>query len=246
MCWSGEASAVLASVGIGSTLYAAYKKEPPSLWLALGYFSLMELLQAFTYSVIDKCSLPSNQIATMLGYLHIAFQPFFINAMALHFVPEFVRKKVTPWVYAFCLFSAIMMIIQVYPFEWAGHCAEGRTLCAPRLCSVHGHWHIAWDVPANGIFNWSTHTPARGFPTYLIAGMLLPAIYGSWRLAIYHALAGPGLAHFLSDNNNERPAIWCLLSIAILLIIVKTPVRKYLYVKDWPLWPKKRRERRAR
>jgi hypothetical protein len=49
MCWSGEASAVLAVVGIGTTAYAAYKKEPAPLWMALGYFSSMELLQAFTY-----------------------------------------------------------------------------------------------------------------------------------------------------------------------------------------------------
>lgn len=50
MCWSGEASAVLAAVGLGSTLWASTKgKAPAALWMPLGYFSLMELLQAFTY-----------------------------------------------------------------------------------------------------------------------------------------------------------------------------------------------------
>jgi hypothetical protein len=44
MCWSGEASAVLAVVGITTTAYAAYKKESAPLWMALGYFSSMELL----------------------------------------------------------------------------------------------------------------------------------------------------------------------------------------------------------
>jgi len=73
MCWSGEASTALAVVGIATTAYAAYKKEPAVLWITLGYFSSMELLQAFTYTVIDDCSSPSNQIATLLGYLHIAF-----------------------------------------------------------------------------------------------------------------------------------------------------------------------------
>jgi Family of unknown function (DUF5765) len=238
MCWSGEASAVLASIGIGTTLYAAYKGEPPQLWITLGYFSLMELLQAFTYSVIDRCSLPSNQIATLLGYLHIAFQPFFINAMALYFIPKDVAQKVAPWVYAFCFASVIFMIIQVYPFEWAGTCAEGRTLCAPRLCSVHGNWHIAWDVPTNGIGNMFAHTPARGFPTYLLAAFLLPFLYGSWRLNVYHMIFGPGLAHLLSQNMNERPAIWCLLSIGILVLVVKTPLRQYLHVKNFPLWRK--------
>jgi hypothetical protein len=71
MCWSGEASAVLATVGLATTAYVAYKGEDKSLWIPLAFFSLMELLQAFTYSVIDQCSLPSNQVMTLLGYLHI-------------------------------------------------------------------------------------------------------------------------------------------------------------------------------
>jgi len=88
MCWSGEASATLASIGVLSTAYAIYKKEPPVLWIALGYFSLMELLQAFTYSVINRCDLPSNQIATLFGYLHITFQPFFIFYLFAFFCTE--------------------------------------------------------------------------------------------------------------------------------------------------------------
>jgi hypothetical protein len=56
--------------------------------MALGYFSSMEVLQAFTYSVIDQCALPSNQIATLLGYLHIAFQPFFINMLSMGSVAQ--------------------------------------------------------------------------------------------------------------------------------------------------------------
>ena len=96
MCWSGEASAGLAAIGIATTVHAAYKKEPIALWITLGYFSLMELLQAFTYTVIDQCSLPSNQIATLLGYIHIAFQPFFINLICLHFTPQETRVKAIP------------------------------------------------------------------------------------------------------------------------------------------------------
>ena len=94
MCWSGEASAVLATAGLGTTAYAAYRKEPAAIWMPLGYFSLMELLQAFTYSVIDQCSLPSNKIATLLGYLHITFQPFFMNAVSMHFIPDQARARI--------------------------------------------------------------------------------------------------------------------------------------------------------
>ena len=241
MCWSGEASATLATIGLASTVYAAYKKEPLVLCIALGYFSLMELLQAFTYTVIDQCELPSNQMATLLGYLHIAFQPFFINAVSMHFINRSVARRIAPVVYICCFISALMMVIQVYPFDWAGHCPVGlRTMCGEKLCSVHGNWHIAWEVPANGIGNWlDKYWYLSAYISYVVTGFLIPTLYGSWRCTLYHLMMGPLLARLTTNNMNEWPAVWCLLSIGLLLIVVKTPVRQLLYVKQWPLWPKK-------
>jgi hypothetical protein len=241
MCWSGEASTVLAIIGIGSALYAAIKKEPAVLVFTLGYFSSMEALQAYTYTVINECSNPKNQIATILGYLHIAFQPFFINALSLFFIPDKVRVKIAPAVYAACFVSVIIMIIQLYPFDWAGLCHDGP-LCASQLCSVSGNWHIAWDIPINGIANSlfaDNLFVGHGYPAYTIVGMWLPLLYGSWRVTLYHSLFGPFLASLLTDNINEWPAVWCLLSIGILLIVVKTRLRNILYVKKWFWWPKK-------
>ena len=244
MCWSGEASTVLAAVGIGTCVWAAYKKEPTVLWVTLGYFSLMEALQAYTYSVIDECTLPSNQISTLLGYLHIAFQPFFINAISMYFIPELIRKKIEIPIYILCFASAIVMIIQLYPFDWGGPCDPSRPLCGPTLCSVSGNWHIAWDLPVSAIGNSlvdSLWIPFQnGFPTYVIMGFIVPILYGSWRMTVYHYAVGPFLAGLLTDNVNEWPAVWCLLSIGILLIVVKTPVRGWLHVKSWPLWPKQK------
>ena len=229
MCWSGEASAVLAAIGIAGTAYAAYKKEPTVIWIGLGYFSLMEMLQAFTYTVIDQCSVPSNQIATYLGYLHIAFQPFFINAASLHFVQNGLVKKIQPLVYTLCFVATIMMLIQVYPFTWATACEQGvRPICGPQVCSVSGSWHIAWMMPRKEI--------AIGIPWYLVVGFLLPFLYGSWRFTVYHILLGPLLAYATTQDLNEWPAVWCLLSIGFLLIVVKTPVRGLLYVRKWWFW----------
>jgi hypothetical protein len=44
----------------------------------------------------------------------------------------------------------------------------------------------------------------------------------------------------LTDNPNEVAAIWCLLSIGILLLVVKTPLRKVMFVRKWFLWPKEK------
>ena len=242
MCWSGQASAVLASMGIATTVYAAWKKEPAPLWVALGYFSLMELLQSFTYSVINECDNPTNQIATLLGYLHITFQPFFINAVALYFIPAAIRKRITIPVYALCFAGSIFTLIQLEPMSWAGTCDISRPLCAERLCSVSGNWHIAWEVPTNGLGNYFVRLGFRplidGFPGYVLPAFLVPLLYGSWRVVLFHYMVGPFLAVHLTNNHNEWPAIWCLLSIGILMLIVKSPIRHMLHVRRWVLWPK--------
>jgi len=237
MCWSGEASTVWAAIGLSASAYAAYKKEDRALIIPLVYFSLMEVLQAYTYTVINQCNSPANQVATLLGYLHIAFQPFFINMISMYFVPEHVRKKVEVPVYALCFISTIVMIIQLYPFEWAGQCMVGaRPLCGNMLCSVSGNWHIAWEVPTNGLGNYLTRLHIKpffdnGYITYVITAFWVPLLYGSWRFTVYHLIMGPVLSALLTNNLNERPAVWCLLSIGFILIVIKTPIRKYLFVK---------------
>lgn len=45
------------------------------------------------------------------------------------------------------------------------------------------------------------------YPTYFIAGILLPFVYGSWRFTLYHLLVGPQLAMLLTSNPNEVAAI---------------------------------------
>jgi len=243
MCWSGEASGVLATIGVSTAVYSAIKKMPPALWLTLGYFSLMELLQAFTYTVIDSCELPSNQILTLFGYLHISFQPFFINAISIHFFSdkEWQRKLAIP-VYSICFICTIVMLLQLYPFSWCGSCVPGEPLCAQNLCSVHGNWHIAWNVPLNGLgvdikTSFISFHLGAYYTAYLIAGFIMPLIYGAWRGTVFHLLLGPGLARLLTNNMNEWPAVWCLLSIGIIMLVIKvrcdpTLSEKFLKIRD--------------
>jgi len=230
MCWSGEASAAVAVLGFTCTGYAMYRKESINLWAALGYFSLMEALQAYTYTVIDRCEMPENQVATLLGYLHITFQPFFVNAVALYFIDQRVAKKIAPWAYSFCFAAAIMMLIKLYPFAWAKQCIPGvRPMCGDTICAFHGNWHIAWSLPVRDI--------SDKISWYFLVAFAMPAFYGSWRWALYHLITGPVLARLTTSNLNEWPAVWCLFSIDLLLIIISTRLRKYIYVRSWFLWP---------
>jgi hypothetical protein len=244
MCWSLQASAVLAVAGAGTAVWTARRGEPRAITATLVYFAIMEGLQAATWPVIDRCELPANQVLTLLGYLHIAFQPVCINAFSLCFVPQAVARRVAPWAYGIAAGAGVLMVVQLYPFEWAGNCRIGRPLCGEGLCSLTGSWHLAWSLPVNGIGNdfgggflgWFFD---HGFPGYAIAGFLLPFLYGAWRITAFHYLLGPGLAHLLTDDPREWPAVWCLLSIGIVLIALLPQVRPFLCTRTWPLWPRR-------
>jgi len=239
MCWSMVASLAITGAGAVIASYGAYRGEPKAIWLTVAYFSAMEGLQAAGYAVVDRCEDPVNQAITVLSYAHIAFQPFFINAIALYFVPSAVARRLAMPVYALCAVWAAAMLLQLYPFEWAGSCRIGRPLCGPLPCTLSGEWHIAWQLPLNGLGNGlqGMSFVGNGFPSYVLIGMVLPFLYGSWRFALFHVLFGPMLAQLLTSNPSEWPAIWCLFSIGLLLVSVELPLRRLLRVKDWPLWP---------
>ncbi len=229
MCWSPTVTAAMIGLGAIATAVTIRRGEPSAIPLALGYFTLMEGLQFAGLMVIDQCGSPENRTVTFLSFLHIAFQPLIINAFAMQLVPEGVRRRASLAVYGVCAFSTIVMLLQIYPFEWAGSCRPGSTLCGPALCTVSGSWHLAWDVPYNGLFNWAEDATGLmwGFPTYVIAVFLLPLFYGAWRFVLFHALAGPFLAsYYLTDNPNEVPAIWCLFSVGILLMGLSPLIRR--------------------
>ncbi|MGZ8190167.1 MAG: DUF5765 domain-containing protein [Methylococcaceae bacterium] len=243
MCWSGEASGVLAIAGLSTAAYVAIKKgESKELWIPLTYFALMELLQAVTYIYIDLCDNPNNQILTLFGYLHVAFQPFFVNMVAMYFIPVSVKMKIRTTVYTICAIGSLAMLVKMYPFGWAGTCHIGvEGFCGPRVCSTSGSWHIAWQMPLNGImsdpvkwlfgFDWGLHAF-----TYILVAFYMPVVYGSWRFVGFHYLIGPLISDITTDDPNEYAAVWCLFSIALCVSVIKSPIRKHLHVKTWPFY----------
>lgn len=228
MCWSMGVSAAMVAFGGAATVVTARRGDPLAIPVTLGYFTLMEALQVAGYAVINECSSPVNQSVTLLSVLHIVFQPIFINAFAMALVARPVSTAMKVLVFSLCAASSVLMLLQLYPFEWAGSCAPGSQLCAERLCTVSGDWHQAWDVPYNGLLVplESALGLTWGFPSYMLMAFALPLIYGAWRLVVFHLLAGPIAAGLLTTNPNEVPAIWCLFSIAIVTIALSPWVRQ--------------------
>jgi len=230
----------MVGVGAVATGVAAWRGQSPAIWITIGYFTVMEALQAFGYAVVDQCGTPSNKAITLLSYLHIVFQPFFINAFAMELVPGPVKVRLRRSVYLCCAASSAVMLAQLIPFEWAGICRPGDALCGSTLCLVSGEWHIAWNIPYNGLLHPLEDALGihAGFPTYMLAAFILPLVYGAWRFVIFHAIMGPILASALTANPNEAPAIWCLFSIGILLIGLSPLIRRRFETTTWWAWPK--------
>lgn len=240
MCWGSGISVTMVGVGVVAAGVLAWRGEPKGIWLTLGYFSGMEALQAAGYGVADDCGSNANQAITLLSYLHIVFQPFFINAFALELIPASVKLRLRRGVFLCCAASSLVMLAQLLPLPWAGVCRPGAPLCATELCLVTGEWHIAWDVPYNGLLRPLEDAVGirTGFPSYMLVAFLLPLAYGAWRFVILHALAGPLLASLLTGNPNELPAVWCLFSISILLIALSPAVRGSFKTSNWWAWPR--------
>ena len=212
MCWSGEASLGVAAVGVAGSLWARSRGAPVGRWATLLYFTGMELLQALTYTVIDRCGLPANVWLTRVSYIHICLQPFFINLLALSFVSPEVVRRARPFVLMACTAGSVVMLSKLFVLfpEWA--CSPATvSVCGADTCSYHGEWHIAWRLYLSGLDN--------NFYVYWLPAFALPLLYGSWRWTLYHALVGPFAAYFMSSNKDEIVAIWCLTSIGFLLAI---------------------------
>jgi hypothetical protein len=220
MCWGLSATAVMVTGGLVATAVTVRQRRPAAIPATIAYFTLMEALQIVGYLTVDQCGLPVNQSIAFLSIIHIIFQPFFINAFAMELLPVALWLRVRSVVYGVCGLSAAIMLLQLYPFDWAGVCRPGSTLCGPALCTVSGDWHIGWEVPFNGLASIIERSIGiqAAFPSYVIAAFLLPVLYGAWRFALFHLLVGPILANLLSDNPNEWPAIWCLMSIGIVVL----------------------------
>jgi len=196
--------------------------------MPLAYFSVMETIQAITYSYIGECGRTVNETLTYLSYIHIAFQPFFVNMFAMSWLGKEVRKTLK-WVWPLCAFTTAIFFLMLLPIPKFGRCDPAlQTLCGDVICSYKGEWHIAWALTLNELDPYHL--------AYWTIAFIVPIVYGTWRFVLYHFLAGPFLAHWLTSDKNERPAIWCLLSIALLFATHTPAIARWLTVK-----PKKKK-----
>lgn len=235
MCVSMGVSFAMVGLGAAATVVTLHRQAPAAVPAAFAYFTLMEALQAWGYTHLGACGRPANQLSALLSYLHIAFQPFFVNAFAMALLAGTVPARMRVAVWIGCGISAVAMLVQLHPFDWAERCVAGRVLCGEALCTLRGTWHLGWSIPYRDVIPPLALGPwvVLPLPTYVLAMFGLPLLYGAWRFAIFHLLAGPGLAMLLTADPHEMPAVWCLFSIALLSVWFVPWLRRRLSGTAW-------------
>lgn len=227
MCFSNTATLAMIGLGTAATVITARRGEPAAIPLTLAYFTLMEGLQAVGYQVVDQCGTPVNRAVTVASYVHIGLQPLVINAFLLAITPGPVSPAMRRTVLGLAGLGSALVLARLLPI---GTCPPGQVLCGPGFCTRSGEWHIAWDMPLNGMWNWLQPLTdgMASFPAYVAAVFLLPLAYGAWRFVLMHAALGPVLATLLTDDPGEMPAIWCLFSVGLLLMGLSPAIRRGL------------------
>jgi len=200
-----------------------------ALAMPLGFFSLSGVLQAYAAAVANRCGLPANQLVTWLGYLHLCAQPFFINAVALHFIDRRVASRIDLYAFTLCFTGMTFMLIQGYPFAWAGQCAPGTLMCAEQLCTLQDSWALAWLVPL-------TQYP-ESTPWYFLCAYAMPLLYGAWRFTLVFFACCPALAFIIAPDMNIWPMLSASFSVCFLIVLAASAgFRHSLVTRNWLGW----------
>lgn len=185
-----------------------YYKRSRYAAIGVAYFGLMELIQFFQYGVIDNCN-DVNKNLTILGYLHICFQPLFFNIWLFAFVkrPNFVFLYMS-------IIAGVLMASRLFvPGDMLCD-TRHEPLCGENTCSVSGTYHIAWNVRMRSAGSFY-FTPSISLHFFMF---VVPALV-TFQLKPFIAmlLSMPYLA-MITHNKNEQPAIWCYTSVVQLLV----------------------------
>ena len=228
MCFGIGVTATMVALGLGGAALTWRRGEPAASPLTLAFFAGMEGLQLAGYLVIDQCGSPANCTVTALSMGHILIQPIVISAFMLALARPEATAALRRWVLGLSALASAVMVVQMLPLPGLGTCLPGQPLCAAELCTVSGTWHLGWQVPYNGLLSGAEAALGTnfGFPTYMLAVFVMPFFYGAGRFALLHLAVGPVAANLLTRNPHEVPAVWCLFSVAILLVVLVPALRR--------------------
>jgi len=222
MCFTQPVSFLFSALGFGTAYYFWRNTKNWAIVLFTLYFTAMEFLQFFQFFWVNDCNNVMNKVLTVMGVLHICFQPYFTHMSVGAFVSHPDKKAKVEIVKQLCLIGGIWLFLRV-PLATSADlnispaCPSTEWLRANDLCTYIGNYHLAWRAPMRR-------------PSYFIPGpfihfflMFVPLpLLGLWKQGLFLLLTGPVLAAIITPNLHEQAAIWCFFSImqVVLMLLV--------------------------
>jgi len=240
MCFDQKTSFGFAALGLYLAYYVHSRTHNRRLAVGIFWFFLMELLQGFQFFWIDQCENPVNQFLTLLGFIHICYQPYFTHIInsALTKNPKLLDQYTV--ILRLCLVGGSMLLarhflasFQAFPIasdfnQWSGKAAPANACKTQEwlrsdteLCTYKGKYHLAWAVPMYDPTYFSPSAAIHSFlmfaPFFILKKNMIIQGFFLW-------LTGPYLASWISPNLQEQASVWCFMSIAqisIMLILIR-------------------------
>lgn len=275
MCFSPEMSAFFSVVGVLIAAWVLKATGNKTVSFGIFYFVLMEALQFVQYIYIAedvdpvnptakslrdsaKCQAAENQVLTLLGFLHICFQPLFTTWMSCGFARSVESRVQFKLVNRLCFCGGAWLfgrsLLALYPgfFDNLGlgeiignaeyYGTGGDNGHNPRdwlsggvLCTYKGTKHLAWSVP---MVSPSYYVPAGSIHSFLMFMPFFLVDHGkfsinlfNWTCGLAAFLFGPILGDYITPNKHEAASIWCFFSIVQCCSLVVT-------LAFWNPWPR--------
>jgi hypothetical protein len=205
----------------------------------------MELLQGFQFFFIDDCDNWWNRALTLVGFIHICYQPYFTHIInsALTKSPVYLQQYTI--VLRMCLVGGTALLARFFLAEYVpGYILQPissdfttwKNITVPnnaqistewlrsdvgQLCTFRGKYHLAWSVPMADVSYW---IPSQAIHSFLMFVPFFVMKSNMWIQGSFLFLFGPYLASWLTPNLMEQASIWCFFSITqigIMLFLIR-------------------------
>eukprot|EP01038_Epipyxis_sp_PR26KG_P007764 gene7764-10549_t len=235
-------SGLFAAVGLAAAWWVFSRTNNFELASGIFYFFTMELLQAIQYLYIasslddTRCDTFINKFLTLLGFLHICFQPYFCHVINSSLTKSCKHKDRYKVIKRMCLIGGFLLFIRYFlsfipelrTMQFTKQTCQGGVLSTSTewlrgdsLCTfkTQSMYHLGWSVP---MADPSYYVMGASIHSFLMFAPFL-VLYEKKGMIIqgfFLFMFGPVLAAIISDNLMEQASIWCFFSIAQISIML--------------------------
>jgi hypothetical protein len=221
MCFSPTISFAFFTAGAILTYlsYTNHATRGTYMYVLFAFYTLMELLQTLQYSVVNDCTSLLNILSTELAYVLITVQPLLWNTIFYFRSKDEKHKSIFKLAIVLCIIWIIMNVYArvsynpKYANDQCGLFNFNKTCTLRKTNTSHLYWR--WktnhypDITANYFMY---------LCLWIVPALLVPNSRNSGIVILIGALFGCIITIFNGGSLIEFPAIWCYISVPLLVL----------------------------